>query len=254
MKDFFISYDGQDKSWAEWIAWMLEEAGYTTVIQAWDFRPGGNFVLEMQKAATGTNRTIAVLSDHYLAAEYTQPEWADAFARDPQGRERTLLPVRVSRCRPSGLLATRIYVDLIGLGSDEARQTLLDAIVEREKPATPAAFPGSAARQPSPSARPSTKRSFPGHASDAIAVWQEKLEFLRMQEALASDPAQKFTIKKQIQEATAKIKEWGAPSTLRSSAAYRGAECAGQRGTRDEGLATSRSSVRNSALPSRQPI
>jgi hypothetical protein len=47
MKDFFISYSGKDKPWAEWLAYQLEKAGYTTVIQAWDFRPGGNFVLEM---------------------------------------------------------------------------------------------------------------------------------------------------------------------------------------------------------------
>ena len=48
MKDFFISYTKTDKAWAEWIAWTLEAAGYSTVIQAWDFRPGSNFVLEMQ--------------------------------------------------------------------------------------------------------------------------------------------------------------------------------------------------------------
>ena len=64
MKNFLISYNGKDKQWAEWIAWVLEETGYTTVIQAWDFRAGGDFVLEMQKAATDTEFTIAVLSDN----------------------------------------------------------------------------------------------------------------------------------------------------------------------------------------------
>ena len=68
MKDVFISYNKADKNWAEWIAWILEEAGYAVVIQAWDFRPGGNFVLEMQRAATGTQKTIAVLSENYLRA------------------------------------------------------------------------------------------------------------------------------------------------------------------------------------------
>jgi len=29
MKDFFISYNSADRTWAEWIAWQLEEAGYT---------------------------------------------------------------------------------------------------------------------------------------------------------------------------------------------------------------------------------
>src|SRR5829696_4725671 len=43
--DFFISYTGADQAWAEWIAEQLEAAGYTTLLQAWDFRPGENFVL-----------------------------------------------------------------------------------------------------------------------------------------------------------------------------------------------------------------
>ena len=50
MPDFFISYNKADREWAEWIAWQLEKDGFSTVLQAWDFRPGCNFVLEMQKA------------------------------------------------------------------------------------------------------------------------------------------------------------------------------------------------------------
>ena len=42
-KDFFISYNKADRTWAEWIAWELEAAGYSSVVQAWDFRPGDNF-------------------------------------------------------------------------------------------------------------------------------------------------------------------------------------------------------------------
>jgi hypothetical protein len=57
MKDFFVSYNKAD-AWAEWIAWQLEEAGYSTVIQAWDFRPGSNFVLEMHRAAQEAERTV----------------------------------------------------------------------------------------------------------------------------------------------------------------------------------------------------
>ena len=49
--DFFISYHNADAGWASWIAWQLEQAGFTTILQAWDFRPGSNFVLEMQNAA-----------------------------------------------------------------------------------------------------------------------------------------------------------------------------------------------------------
>ena len=79
MKNFFISYNKADLAWAEWIAWQLEEAGYTTVLQVWDFRPGSNFVLEMQRGTAQAERTIAVLSPDYLEARFAQPEWAAAL-------------------------------------------------------------------------------------------------------------------------------------------------------------------------------
>ena len=49
--DYFISYTSPDKAWAEWIGWVLEDTGATVILQAWDFVPGSNFVLEMQRAA-----------------------------------------------------------------------------------------------------------------------------------------------------------------------------------------------------------
>ena len=217
MKDFFISYNRQDTDWAQWIAYQLEEAGYTTVIQAWDFRPGADFVMEMQKAATGTQCTIAVLSDNYLNAEYTQPEWGSAFTRDPKGENRTLLPVRIAKCRPAGLLASRIYVDLVGLSEENGRQTLLDALKQRAKPTTSPAFPGSTKSIESESSPP-RQHNFPGWESKALDVWREKLEFLQAQEPLLTSPDQKFAIRKQIEEAQQRIDEYSIRSAAHGSA------------------------------------
>jgi hypothetical protein len=50
--NFFISYTRADSVLAQWIAWQLEAAGYTTLIQAWDSRPGMNFLAWMNEAAT----------------------------------------------------------------------------------------------------------------------------------------------------------------------------------------------------------
>jgi len=83
--DFFISYTSADEDWAEWIAWQLESAGYTTLIQAWDFRPGMNFVSGMQKGATECSRTIIVLSPQFINSKFTESEWTSAFAKDPNG-------------------------------------------------------------------------------------------------------------------------------------------------------------------------
>ena len=134
MKDFFVSYNRHDKQWAEWIAWTLEEAGYTVVIQAWDFRPGGNFVLDMQRAAAECEKTIAVLSANYLRSEYTQSEWSAAFAGDPQSLKRKLIPMRVGACRPEGVLQTIVYVDLVGVTAVEAKDLVLGAFRSGRNP------------------------------------------------------------------------------------------------------------------------
>lgn len=47
------------------------------------------------------------------------------------------------------------------------------------------------------------------HNSGAIALWQEKLTYLQEQEAIASDPNTKYSIRKSIEEARQKIKELG---------------------------------------------
>jgi hypothetical protein len=144
-KDFFISYNRADHSWAEWVAWQLEEAGYLTIIQAWDFRPGSNFVLEMNRAAVEAKRVIAILSPDYLTSLFTQPEWAVAFAEDPMGAGHAVLPVRVRECSLKGLLAQIVYIDLVGLEELAARNALLQGVIDRRiKPSVPPHFPGSA--------------------------------------------------------------------------------------------------------------
>jgi TIR domain len=155
--DFFISYNRADRTWAEWIAWELERAGYSTLLQAWDFRPGHNFALKMQEASARTERTIAVLSPDYLASEFTAAEWAEAFAADPSGENGLLLPIRVRECEPTGMLGQIVYVDLVGLDESEAKNVLLGGVQRgRAKPGSKPRFPA----QSSPTARP--QPIFPG--------------------------------------------------------------------------------------------
>ena len=145
-RDFFISYNKADQQWAEWIAAVLEGKGYSTYIQAWDFCPGGNFVLDMQNASGDSERFIAVLSDAYMNSEYCQPEWAAAFTKDPNGKKRLLIPVRVSDIRPAGLFAAIIYIDLFGKNEKEAENTLIEGIATADIPRDrPSSFPGAAA-------------------------------------------------------------------------------------------------------------
>jgi tetratricopeptide (TPR) repeat protein len=151
LKDFFISYRGLDQPWAEWIAYHLEEANYSVVIQAWDFQPGSSFIHAMDRATREARSTIAVLSPEYFASPYTTVEWQAAYHRDPTGEQGLLLPVRVRPCQVEGLLGPLVYIDLVGLDEAQAREKLLRE-VHRHDPdpgkvqhsvAEPQAFPGA---------------------------------------------------------------------------------------------------------------
>src|SRR5262249_42322656 len=146
MKDFFISYNRADRVWAEWLAWQLEDAGWSTVIQAWDFRPGSHFVLAMDRAVQEARRLLLVLSPSYLASTFTASEWGTFFARDPAGAQGLLLPVRVAECDVDGPLGQIVYVGLVGLDADAARERRLAVVGEgREQPASSPQYPGVSA-------------------------------------------------------------------------------------------------------------
>jgi TIR domain len=120
-QDFFISYTQVNRRWAEWIAVQLEAAGYSTVLQAWDFRPGSDFLHQMQQATSTAGRTIAVLSPAYFGSKFGEAEWRAAFVKDPSGELGRLVPVRVQQCEPPGLLASLVYIDLVDAGVNSTR-------------------------------------------------------------------------------------------------------------------------------------
>ncbi|MFJ8646712.1 TIR domain-containing protein [Streptomyces sp. NPDC093546] len=148
--DFFISYSPADEAWASWIAWTLEEAGYRTVVQAWDFVPGSNFIDFMDRGVSESAAVIAILSRHYERSLYGRMEWQAALRADPETPERRLLTVRVDDIPIEGLLATITYVDLVGVPDAATARTLLLSRVEQAldghaRPGRRPGYPGAAA-------------------------------------------------------------------------------------------------------------
>ena len=157
--DFFVSYTSPDRAWAEWIAWQLEAEGYTVLVQAWDFTAGRDWAHEMQQATSTAERVVAVLSAAYLRSAHGEAEWRAFYAQDPSGERGLLLPVRVDKVDPPGLLKTRIYVDLVDQDATSAKAALLAAARgARGKPTAEPEFPGD--RRPAASATEAPR--FPG--------------------------------------------------------------------------------------------
>lgn len=191
MKNFFISYNKHDLGWAEWIAWTLEENKFSVVIQAWDFV--GNWVMQMDNAMRETERTVAVVSRHYLQAEFTQSEWANAFRKDPTGSKDLLIPIRVEPVELQGVLAQISWIDFTGKSEPEARDLLVKrASGLRGKPSTPRLFPTGSSAQEEPRRSIAKQPVYPAatedqkqylRARDAIIRWRglygSKLDKLR---------------------------------------------------------------------------
>ncbi|MCP5364998.1 MAG: tetratricopeptide repeat protein [Hyphomicrobiales bacterium] len=166
-KDFFISYTGADRRWAEWIAWILEDHGYNVILQAWDFHAGDNFIRNIHEALETCERTITLLSASYLQSGYCRDEWTTAF------NARGLLLVRIEDLAPPGLLSTLAYFDLFGVEEEEAQARLLNAIKQdRAKPAAMPLFPGAV-----DSRMVGGKPRFPGTLPTSWNVPQRNIHF-----------------------------------------------------------------------------
>ena len=126
--DFFISYNQADCLWARGIGDWLDQAIYSTVMQSQDFVAGSNFVSEMNAALSQAKCVIAVVSPDYFDAPFPESEWTAAFVRDPTGSDRSLILVRVRECDIPPLLAPRVYIDLVGLDHNAARDHFLSEI------------------------------------------------------------------------------------------------------------------------------
>ncbi len=129
--DFFIAYHAADRDWADWIAAQLTAAGYSVELQSWDYWANSNLVLEMFAVSAIAEATIALLSPEFLAENLQRPEWAAAYAQDPEAAKGILIPVKVRPCDTAAQLPATPCLDLTGLAAEAAGELLLAAIGER---------------------------------------------------------------------------------------------------------------------------
>ncbi|MEY9842380.1 FxSxx-COOH system tetratricopeptide repeat protein [Streptacidiphilus sp. EB103A] len=135
----FISHAGPDRAWAEWVAWQLEDAGYTTELDYWDWAAGENFILKMNDALK-SGRMVALFSAAYFEpGRFTTDEWTAVLAAKDKGK---LVPVRIDATEPPPILAPILAASIHGLEEAQARAALLGAVAGPRRPDHEPAFPG----------------------------------------------------------------------------------------------------------------
>ncbi|MET9564305.1 TIR domain-containing protein [Streptomyces tauricus] len=119
----FISYAHQDRHWAEWITWMLKNAG-VSVFNDSDISPGANWRRVLESNLKSASCVIALLSSNYVSSDWASHEWMVAAAAG----KRRLLPVRIEEFNMPRTFAQYQYVNLVSLPEGQARQQLLESV------------------------------------------------------------------------------------------------------------------------------
>ncbi|SNQ51524.1 conserved hypothetical protein [Frankia canadensis] len=117
----FVSYAHDDRAWAEWIAWQLQDAGWQVDLQAWHSVPGTNFVAWLDACLARADHVLLVVSTAFLHSTWSAAEWQARYQPD----RRVLVPVRVETCDLPGLLGLLVRIDLFEMDGADARQALL---------------------------------------------------------------------------------------------------------------------------------
>ncbi|MGW1803514.1 FxSxx-COOH system tetratricopeptide repeat protein, partial [Streptomyces sp. NPDC002078] len=194
-QQFFISYAGTDRAWAEWVGWHLEQAGHQVILDVWDWRTGDNLVQRMDEALKRADAVIALFSTSYFEDErWTTEEWTAAVAH----RDR-LIPLALEPLATNDLpriLAAKLRKNLHGLDEAAALTALREAVNSGSRPTAPPRFPGtSPVTAPIPTAGQSKPR-LPG-SSGQPQVWSvrrrnpdfagRETEITRLRESLVKE-------------------------------------------------------------------
>jgi hypothetical protein len=137
--DFFISHAGRDTGWAEWLAWQLQQAGYTVELDVWDWAPGEDFVARMSAALERADRLLAVCTEAYFSSAFGGAEFRAAFVRQTKAEGR-IVPVLIEPVTLPPLYATLIHLDLTGL-DEAAAAARLRAQLSGGRPTSAPPFP-----------------------------------------------------------------------------------------------------------------
>ena len=139
----FLSYSTKDESFARFVDDVLRQAGYRVFAQFRDIPAGANFVIEMQKGLAASKRVVALLSPNYVVSEHCQAEWSSAYADDPSGAMRKLVPLLIAPADLAPLARQIVFKSLVGLSGDDAVDVILEAIGHRDKVSPNETWPGA---------------------------------------------------------------------------------------------------------------
>jgi hypothetical protein len=208
----FLSHASRDKPFVRLVAERLQRDGITFFLDEANLVPGMPWQVALEQALRASDSCAVFIGDERLGPYHTLEMRAALSEQAEVNRGFRVIPVLLpGQTRPSerelpAFLKQLTWVEFTtDPDHDDSAYRRLKAGIEGKEPGfvadgrneRPTVHPVATPRQP----------SVPGSA--ALKIWREKLAYLEEQEAIAADAAQKFALRKQIEEATTKIQQLG---------------------------------------------
>src|SRR5262245_22639465 len=136
--DFFLSRRGSVAAIAQEVEQVLVEKGYRGLTQDYDFPFGSSFIAKMHEDVSNSRDLIILFTQDYLQSPHTLEEFTSFDAERKQGHEeRHIIILRCEDAPLRGLLADKVYQDLVGIEDPEERKRRIIAAAERHSQAAP---------------------------------------------------------------------------------------------------------------------
>lgn len=113
MANVFLSHRTADSYEAELLAKELETAGHQVWLDTWRLDIGDSIVHEIDRGLEGSNYLVLCYSSAGVTSPWTGAEWMSTLARQLNGMDVKILPVRLTGGDPPAILADRKYADLV---------------------------------------------------------------------------------------------------------------------------------------------
>lgn len=111
MSDVFISYNSEDRLFAERLAKDLKSLGLTVWWDEWEMRVGDSLLEKIQQGISHSSFLAVVLSPGSVRSAWVNKELAAALAVEIETRDVIVLPLLLADCEIPPFLKDKIYAD-----------------------------------------------------------------------------------------------------------------------------------------------
>lgn len=107
----FISYNHQDRQFAETLARNLVHRDFNVWIDQWELQVGDSLIEKVQGALSASSAVLAVLSKNSVESTWCRKEVSSALIRELDERNSILLPIVIDDCDIPLFLRDKMWAD-----------------------------------------------------------------------------------------------------------------------------------------------